>query len=152
MRSIARSGYLAFGIASYLAFLSTILYAIGFVGNFWETLGLRGDHWRSLDAGKSPAGLVEGLLVDGALLGLFAVQHSVMARQGFKRIWTELVPPALERSVFVLVASVCLASGTSFMMTAEAPVGRRTDASKLAIKHVFEFMCHMKALNVPTGF
>jgi protein-S-isoprenylcysteine O-methyltransferase Ste14 len=109
MRSIARSGYLAFGIVAYLAFLSTILYAIGFVGNFWETLGLRGDFWRSIDSGKSPAGLVEGLLVDGALLGLFAVQHSVMARQGFKRIWTKLVPPALERSVFVLAASVCLA-------------------------------------------
>jgi protein-S-isoprenylcysteine O-methyltransferase Ste14 len=109
MRSIARSGYLAFGIVAYLAFLSTILYAIGFVGNFWETLGLRGDFWRSIDSGKSPAGLVEGLLVDGGLLGLFAVQHSVMARQGFKRIWTELVPPALERSVFVLAASVCLA-------------------------------------------
>lgn len=109
MRSIARSGYLAFGIVAYLAFLSTILYAIGFVGNFWETLGLDGNFWRSLDAGRRHVGLVEGLLIDGALLGLFAAQHSVMARRGFKALWTRIVPPALERSVFVIAASSCLA-------------------------------------------
>lgn len=109
MRTNARTSYLAFGTVAYLAFLSTILYAVGFVGNFWGTLGLHGSFWRSLDAGGSPAGLLEALLVDGALLGLFAAQHSVMARRDFKAFWTRIVPPAIERSVFVFAASACLA-------------------------------------------
>jgi protein-S-isoprenylcysteine O-methyltransferase Ste14 len=109
MRSSVRSGYLAFGTFAYLAFLSTILYAIGFVGNFWEVLGLHGSFWRSVDAGRSPTGLLEGLLVNGSLLGLFAAQHSVMARRGFKAFWARFVPAEIERSVYVLAASGCLA-------------------------------------------
>ncbi len=109
MRTSVRSAYLAFGVLAYLAFLSTILYAIGFVGNFWEVLGLHGSFWRSVDAGGSQAGLLEGLLVNGALLGLFAAQHSVMARRGFKAFWARFVPAAIERSVYVLAASGCLA-------------------------------------------
>ncbi len=109
MRSSVRSGYLAFGTVAYLAFLSTILYAIGFVGNFWEVLGLQGSFWRSVDAGRAQSGLLEGLLVNGALLGLFAAQHSLMARRGFKAFWARFVPAAIERSVYVLAASACLA-------------------------------------------
>ncbi|HEU4363434.1 MAG TPA: NnrU family protein [Mycobacterium sp.] len=89
-----------FGATAYLAFLATFGYAIGFVGN----IGVP----RSVDHGiPAPVGLAVG--VDVALLGVFAVQHSVMARPGFKRWWTQLVPQPIERSSFVLLASAALA-------------------------------------------
>jgi protein-S-isoprenylcysteine O-methyltransferase Ste14 len=107
--ALKRYGFLAFGIFAYVAFLGTILYAIGFVGNFWHVLGFSGDYFRSVDLGAPSANLATGILIDGALLGVFALQHSVMARRSFKERWTRLIPAQLERSSFVLAASACLA-------------------------------------------
>jgi protein-S-isoprenylcysteine O-methyltransferase Ste14 len=91
---------LTYGGVAYLAFLATFVYAIGFVGNL-------GVPW-SIDA--SPVASFEpSLAVDVALLGLFALQHSVMARPAFKRMFARVAPPAIERSTFVLASSAALA-------------------------------------------
>jgi protein-S-isoprenylcysteine O-methyltransferase Ste14 len=105
----ARAGYLAYGLVCYAVFFATILYAIGFVGNFWPVLGLdQVALFRSMDVGDPGTSLGEALLIDTLLLGLFALQHSGMARPGFKRWWTRTVPAAAERSTYVLAASLCL--------------------------------------------
>jgi protein-S-isoprenylcysteine O-methyltransferase Ste14 len=90
---------LGYGLACYLAFLASFAYLVGFVGDFGVP--------RSVSAGSAgrPG---TALLVDLALLALFGLQHSLMARPGFKRAWARIVPPALERSTYVLCSSLAL--------------------------------------------
>ena len=94
-----RSFGLFFGVTSYLVFFASFLYAIGFIGNFIVP--------RSID-GVPQVSLFTALLVNGGLLTLFALQHSVMARPAFKRWWTRYVPKLLERSVYTLFSSLAL--------------------------------------------
>jgi len=96
---LRRSLYLAYGVAVYVMFLGVFVYTIGFIGNFGTPTSLDADPTRPL---------FEALAIDLGLLGLFALQHSAMARQGFKRRWTKIVPKPLERPTYVLATNLCL--------------------------------------------
>ncbi len=110
---------LIYGLACYLVFFATFLYAIWFV------------YTMDQPAGVATRPLLERLLINAGLLSIFALQHSVMARQGFKRVWTRVIPEAAERSTYVLLASLALLLLIRFwqpllspIWTVENPVGR----------------------------
>ncbi|HEX7330476.1 MAG TPA: isoprenylcysteine carboxylmethyltransferase family protein [Pyrinomonadaceae bacterium] len=94
-----RIAFFIYGSLSYLLFLGTFLYAVGFIGNLGVPTTLDGTPTRPF---------VIALLIDAGLLTLFAVQHSVMARKWFKEWWTRIVPTPVERSTYVLFSSVAL--------------------------------------------
>jgi protein-S-isoprenylcysteine O-methyltransferase Ste14 len=98
---MARILYLLFALAAYALFFATFLYLIAFVGNLpWVPV--------TVDRGGDSGSLASAVIVNLALIALFGLQHSVMARSGFKRAWTRIVPKPIERSVYVAAASLAL--------------------------------------------
>ncbi len=98
-RAVVRCLTLSYGVMTYLVFLASFLYAIGWVGNFVVPTTLDG---------QPETGTLQALLVNLGLLTLFAVQHSVMARPAFKRWWVKIVPQAVERTTYVLLSSLAM--------------------------------------------
>jgi protein-S-isoprenylcysteine O-methyltransferase Ste14 len=96
---LKRLSIFLYGVICYAIFFATFLYAVGFIGNFAVP--------RTLD-GAPATDFTAALLIDLALLGLFAIQHSVMARPAFKRWFTRLIPESAERSTYVLLSSLAL--------------------------------------------
>lgn len=121
----------AYALLVYLFFLATFAYAIGFVGDFPMLP-------KTIASGKTVP-LAEALAINTALLGLFAVQHSVMARRGFKRWWARVVPPVVERATYVLAATAALL----LLMWQWRPIAEpvlwslRSDAGLLAMQFIF---------------
>jgi len=97
--ALKRSAILLYGVAVYLFFFTTFVYFIGFVGNFFVPV--------SVDVGPS-APVAQAVVIDVLLVALFAVQHTIMARTGFKLWVTKIIPQPTERSTFVLFATLVL--------------------------------------------
>lgn len=97
---MSKAATLIFALIAYAIFFATFLYLVAFVGDF-------GFVPKTVDRGPD-APLAVALVTNLALIALFGLQHSIMARQGFKRAWTRIVPPQAERSTYVLFASLAL--------------------------------------------
>jgi methanethiol S-methyltransferase len=94
-----RSLILLYGVVCYAVFFATFLYAIGFIGNLWVP--------KTMDSARTTS-VGTAIMIDLGLLALFALQHSVMARPAFKRVWTRIIPESAERSTYTLLSSLAL--------------------------------------------
>ena len=130
---MARAVYLLFGVVAYFIFFATFLYLIGFVGDFPQLP-------RTVDQGGPQAGLGMALAVDVALIALFGLQHSVMARRGFKAAWTRVVPEPVERSIYVLLASAALIVMYMFWHPIPGQVWNITNPAGVAAMTVLFFL------------
>ncbi len=124
---IDRLAAFVYGLGCYAISLVTLLYTSGFVGNFVVP--------RSIDSAPVIS-WEQALLVDVALLGIFSIQHSVMARQGFKNWWTQFVPQPVERSTYVLFSSLCLIALFYFWQPIGGTIWQITNTTAAAILHI----------------
>ncbi len=113
-----------YGLVCYAISFVTLLYACGFVGNFAVP--------RSIDSAPMMV-WSNALLIDAALLGIFGIQHSVMARQGFKVWWTQFIPKPIERSTYILFASLCLFALFYFWQPFGGSIWKVTNPAGVAI-------------------
>jgi methanethiol S-methyltransferase len=122
---------LLYGGFAYLAFLATILYAIAFVENLPVVP-------KTIDSGEAGP-VATAVAINALLLGLFAIQHSVMARPAFKRWWTRFVPAPVERSTYVLLASLALMLLFWQWRPIPAPIWSVTDLTSALALHTLSW-------------
>ena len=96
---LKRISFFSYGVINYALFLGVFLYAIGFVGNIFVPVAIDG---------VPQVSFWQAFVVDSVLLGIFALQHSVMARPGFKKWWTRAIPKPVERSTYVLFSNIAM--------------------------------------------
>lgn len=119
-----RTLVLGYGLLCYSVFFAVFTYAILFIGNIGVS--------PSLDT-VTDGDFVPALWIDVALLTAFALQHSIMARPAFKRLWTRLIPPAMERSTYVLAASVLLGAVVAFWQPLGGVIWQFTNPAVIAV-------------------
>jgi methanethiol S-methyltransferase len=120
----ARLAAFLYGLVCYAISFVTLLYAAGFVGNLVVS--------RSIDSAPSMS-WYNALLIDTVLIGIFSIQHSVMARQGFKNWWTQFVPQPVERSTYILFSSLCLGAMFYFWQPIGGNIWHVTNTTGIAI-------------------
>jgi protein-S-isoprenylcysteine O-methyltransferase Ste14 len=112
---MSRASAILFAIVCYAIFFATFLYLVGFIGDFAVIA-------KTVDRPGASVGVGGAVIIDLALIALFGIQHSVMARPGFKKAWTRIVPTVAERSVYVLLASIALMVMFAFWQPIDAVV------------------------------
>ncbi len=115
---------LSYGFVCYCIFFGTFLYALGFVGNIFVP--------KSLDSDPE-AGLIQAALINLGLLTIFALQHSIMKKPGFKKAWTALVSEPIERSTYVLFSSAALILLFAYWQPMGGTVWEVTNATGMAV-------------------
>ena len=115
---------LCYGVISYALFFAVFNYAILFIGNIFVT--------PSLDS-PGDSNLIEALIINISLLGAFALQHSIMARPAFKRVFTKIIPAAIERSTYVLASTILLAMIVYFWQPLGGIIWQLTDPTAIAV-------------------